>query len=82
MPEVSEFKAWQTREWGNVDEHSGTGLQRRPYYYKISEDKTKILLISAVDRPELLNATDYLQLDRKAFKELKEIVESQLWKAE
>ena len=78
MPEASEFRLWRTRGWGNVDDHSGTRLGRRPYYYKISEDKTKMLLISAVDKPGLLNATDYLQLDRKAFKELEAIVKSEL----
>ena len=82
MPEVSKFRLWTTREWGNVDERSGIGLGRRPYYYKISEDKTKILLISAVDRPGLLNATDYLQLDRKTFEELEVIVRSELRSAE
>jgi len=82
MPEASEFRLWTIREWGNVDKHSGTRLGKRPYYYKISRDKTKILLISAVDRPGLLNATDYLQLDSKAFKELEVIVKSELRSAE
>ena len=82
MPEASEFKLWKTRKWSNEHARSGTRLVRRPYHYKISEDKTKILLISAVDKPGLLDATDYLQLDLKAFEELKAIVKSKLLSAE
>lgn len=78
MPEVEDFRLWATRKWVNVNEDSGTRLQERPYYYKVSEDKTKMLLISAVDRPGFLKATDFLQLDRKAFKELEAIVKSEL----
>ena len=82
MPEASEFKLWTTRKWSNLHARSGTRLVRRPYYYKISEDKTKILLISAVDKPGLLDVTDYLQLDREVFEELKAIVKSKLGSAE
>ena len=82
MPEVSEFRLWTTRKWGNVDERSGVGVGRSPYYYKISEDKTKILLISAIDRPGFLKATDYLQFDRKTFEELGGIAKSELRSAE
>jgi len=78
MPEASEFRLWATRKWDNVNARSGTKLRRRPYYYKISKDKAKILLISAVDRQGPLKASDHLQLDRKAFQELQRIVQSQL----
>ena len=78
MPEASGFKLWNTRKWKHLHARSGTRLERRPYYYKISEDKTKILLISAVDKPGLLKASDYLQLDRNTFEKLKAIVKSEL----
>ena len=82
MPEASEFRLWTTRKWSDLRARSGTRLLRRPYYYKISEDKTKILLISAVDKPGILKASDYLQLDRNAFEKLKAIVKSELGSTE
>ena len=76
MPEASDFMPWYKGKWDNVGDHSGTRLEKRPYYYKISEEGSKILIISAVERQGCLHATDFLQLDRRSFEQLKGIVNS------
>ncbi len=81
MPEVSEFLHWDSRkrDWDNVNEHSGTNLERRPYYYKIihSAGETKILIISAVERKSRLHATDFLLLNRQTLEQLIRIARAQ-----
>lgn len=76
MPEAKDFIPWYKGKWDNVGPHSGTRLEKRPYYYKISEEGTKILIISAVERQGTLHATDFLQLDHQSFEKLKGIISS------
>ncbi len=75
MPEVTAFLPWDTVDWDNVNEHSGTNLEKRPYYYKInrSAEGIKIVIISAPNRKPPLHATDFLGLNRQALKQLNEI---------
>jgi len=83
MPEASEFKLWTTRKWSNLHARSGTRLVRRPYYYKISEDKTKILRdlgfelkLSGsnqyvyIDKTRLLDVAKKLGIDDDALKQM------------
>jgi len=81
MPELSELIPWDSVGWDNVAPEwaSGTGhFDRRPYYFRILSvgEEPRLLLISAVpSRTEAgsLHATDYLRLDRHAFRRLIEV---------
>lgn len=72
MPEATDFIPWNQGKWDNLNAHSGTRVDKRPYYYKIIDfdEGTKILIISAVERGATLHATDYLRLDLRSFEKL------------
>ena len=83
MPELSQLIPWDSVGWDNMAPEwgSGTGhLDRRPYYFRIlgAGEDARLLLISAVPsrtQAGSLHATDYLRLDRHAFRRLIEVGE-------